>query len=83
MLEPPLDSSTGKFAVVDRTVRALPTFAEVAPPKGGLLAMDKPMTLPSHEYCDKFCGTRRRVLPLSASGSNLVRGATAGFTGGL
>jgi hypothetical protein len=28
---------------------------EVAPPKGGLLAMDKPMTLPSYEYCDKFC----------------------------
>jgi hypothetical protein len=45
--------------------------------------MAKPMTLPSYEYCDKFCGTRRRVLPLSAGGSNLVRGAAAGFTGRL
>jgi hypothetical protein len=42
--------------------------------------MDKPMTLPSYEYCDKFCGTRRRVLPLSAGSSNLVRGAAAGST---
>jgi hypothetical protein len=56
---------------------------DVAPPKGGLLAIDKPMTLPSYEHCDKFCGTRRRVLPLSAGGSNLVRVAVAGFTGWL
>jgi hypothetical protein len=45
--------------------------------------MDKPMTLPSHEYRDKFSGTRRRVLPLSAGGSVVVRGADAGFTGWL
>jgi hypothetical protein len=56
---------------------------EVAPPKGGLLATDKPMTLPSHEYRDKFCGTRRRVLPLSAGGSPVVRSTDAGFTGRL
>jgi hypothetical protein len=65
------------------TVRALLTLAEVAPPKGGLLRMDKPMTLPSYEYRDKFSGTRRRVLPLSAGGSAIVRGADAGFTGWL
>ena len=45
--------------------------------------MDKPMTLPSYEYRDKFSGTRRRVLPLSAGGSVVVRGADAGFTGWL
>ncbi len=45
--------------------------------------MDKPMTLPSHEYRDKFSGTRQRVLPLSASGSVVVRGAGAGFIGWL
>jgi hypothetical protein len=45
--------------------------------------MDKPMTLPSHEYRDKFSGTRRHVLPLSAGGSVVVRGADAGFTGWL
>jgi hypothetical protein len=45
--------------------------------------MDKPMTLLSYEYCDRFCGARRRVLPLSAGGSGLVRGADAGFIGGL
>ena len=38
------------------------------------------MTLPSHEYRDKFSGTRRRVLPLSAGSSVVVRGANAGFT---
>src|SRR5258707_2876496 len=42
--------------------------------------MDKPMTLSSHEYRDKFSGTRRRVLPLSAGGSLVVRGADAEFT---
>jgi hypothetical protein len=41
------------------------------------------MTLPSHEYRDKFCGTRRRVLPLSAGGSPVVRSTDAGFTGRL
>jgi len=45
--------------------------------------MDKPMTLPSHEYRDKFCGTRWCVLSLSAVGSVVVRGAAAGFTGRL
>jgi hypothetical protein len=38
------------------------------------------MTLPSHEYRDWFCGTGRRVLPLSAGVSAVVRGAAAGFT---
>src|ERR1700676_955124 len=42
--------------------------------------MDKPMTVPSHEYRDKFCGTRRRNLSLSAGGSVVVRGADAGFS---
>src|SRR3984957_405079 len=60
-----------------------PSLTEVAPPKGGLLRMDKPMTLPSHEYRDKFSGTRRRVLPLFAGGSVVVRGADAGSTGWL
>jgi hypothetical protein len=41
------------------------------------------MTLPSYDYRDKFCGTRRRVLPLSAGGSVVVRGAAAGFAGWL
>jgi hypothetical protein len=59
------------------------SLAEVAPPKGGLLTMHKPMTLPSYEYRDKFSGTERRVLPLSAAGSVVVRGAALGFTGWL
>jgi hypothetical protein len=42
--------------------------------------MDKPMTLPSHVYRDKFCGTGRRGLPLCAGGSAVVRGAAARFT---
>jgi hypothetical protein len=41
------------------------------------------MTLPSYEYRDKFSGTRRRVLPFSAGGSAVVRGADAGFAGWL
>jgi hypothetical protein len=45
--------------------------------------MDKPMTLPSHEYCNEFCGTRQLVLSLFAGGSVVVRGADAGFTGRL
>jgi hypothetical protein len=45
--------------------------------------MDKPMTLPTYEYRDKFSGTRRRVLPLSAGGSAVVRGAGSVFTGWL
>jgi hypothetical protein len=39
------------------------------------------MTLPSHEYRDKFSGTRRRVLPLSNGGSGLARGTGLEFTG--
>src|SRR5580704_10319689 len=42
--------------------------------------MDKPMTLPSYEYRDQFCGTRRRALSLSAGGSVVARGPDAGFT---
>jgi hypothetical protein len=57
------------------------SLAEVAPPLGGLLAMAKPMTLPSYEYRDE--GTRRRVLPLSAVGSVVVLGPAAGSTGWL
>jgi hypothetical protein len=45
--------------------------------------MDKPMTLPSHEYRDKFCGTRRRNPSPSAGRSVVVRGADAGFSGWL
>ena len=41
------------------------------------------MTLPSHEYRDQFCGTRRRNLSLSAGGSVVVRDADAGFSGWL
>ena len=47
------------------------------------MAAEKPMTLPSHEYRDKFSGTRRLVPPLSAGGTILVRGADARFTGWL
>src|SRR5258708_5657508 len=53
------------------------------PPKGGLLATGKPMTLPVHEYRDKFFGAGRRVLPLCAGGSVVVRSAAAGLTGWL
>jgi len=42
--------------------------------------MDKPTTLPSHEYRDKFYKTRRRILSHSAGGSVVVRGAYAGFS---
>ena len=42
--------------------------------------MEKAMTLRSHEYRDKFSGTRERVLPLSVGGSVVVRGTGAGFT---
>jgi hypothetical protein len=59
------------------------SLAEGAPPKGGLLAMAKSITLRSHEYRDKFSGTRRRVLTRSACGSVVVRRAAAGFTGWL
>jgi hypothetical protein len=47
------------------------------------MAVEKPMTLPSHDYRDKFSGARRLVLPLSVGGSLVVRGADAGFTGWL
>jgi hypothetical protein len=40
------------------------------------------MTLPSHEYRDKFPGTGRG-LPHSAGGSLVVHGADTGFTGWL
>jgi hypothetical protein len=39
------------------------------------------MTLPCHEYRDKFSGTKRRVLPLFAGGSGLARGTGLKFTG--
>jgi hypothetical protein len=45
--------------------------------------MDKTMTLRSHEYRDKFPGTRRRVVPIAAGGAVVVRGVDAGFTGWL
>jgi hypothetical protein len=41
------------------------------------------MTLPCHEYRDKFSGTSRRVLPLSTGGSVVVRGVDAELTGWL
>jgi hypothetical protein len=41
--------------------------------------MDKRTTLSAHEYRDKFCGTRGRVLPLSADGSVVVPDVAAGF----
>ena len=44
--------------------------------------MDKPMTLPCHDYRDKSSGTRRRVLPPCGGGSVVVRGADAGLLGG-
>src|SRR5882724_8976376 len=47
------------------------------------MAVEKPMTLPSHEYRDKFSGTGQLALPPSAGGSLVVRGADAGFTGWL
>jgi hypothetical protein len=67
------------------TIRARgPSLTEAAvPPNGGLLAMDKRMTLPSYEYLDKCCGTRARALPPFAAASVVVRGADAGFTGWL
>ena len=47
------------------------------------MAAEKPMTLPSHEYRDRFSDTRRLVPPLSAGGSLVARGPDAGFTGRL
>src|SRR5271170_8475755 len=74
---PPPSSLTKAFVpVVKRKARSC------LPPKGGLLATLEPTTLPSHEYRDKFRGTGR-VLPLSANGSVVVRGAAAGSTGWL
>jgi hypothetical protein len=74
----------GHFLTIHASEPSLLTLTEVALPlKGGLLAMEKPMTLPSHEYRDRFSGTRRRVLPLSAGGSVVVHGAYAGFIGWL
>jgi hypothetical protein len=71
----------GHFLTIQASEPSHPTPAEAAlPPKGGLMAVEKPMTLRSHEYRDKCSGTRRRVLPLSAGGSLVVRGADAGFT---
>jgi len=55
---------------------------ELAPPKGGMLEMDKPMTLPSHEYRDKFSGTGR-VRRLFTRGSVVVRGLGTEFAGRL
>jgi hypothetical protein len=45
--------------------------------------MDKPTTLPSHEYRYKFSGTGRRAVPLCAGGSVVVRSAAAESTGRL
>jgi len=45
--------------------------------------MDKPMTLPSYEYRDKFSGTGQRVLSIFADGSIVGRGANAGLAGWL
>jgi hypothetical protein len=45
--------------------------------------MDKPMTLASHEYRDKYSRASRRVLSLSAGGSVVVRSADAGSAGWL
>ena len=39
------------------------------------------MTLRAHGYRDKFSGIRRRVAPLFAGGSVVVRGSAAGFAG--
>jgi len=41
------------------------------------------MTLPSYESRNRSCGARRRVLPLSAGLTIVVRGADAGFAGWL
>ena len=74
----------GHFLTIHASEPCSPNPAEAAlPPKGGLMEAEKPMTLPSHEYRDKVSGTRRRVLPLSAGGSVVVRGADAGSTGWL
>jgi hypothetical protein len=53
-----------------------------SPPKGGLLGMDKEMTLPSHECRDKFCKTRRHTLSL-CTGSAVVRRVGAEPSGWL
>ena len=45
--------------------------------------MDKPMTLPSHEYRDEFSGARQLVPPLCAGGPVVVRGAGTGLIGWL
>jgi hypothetical protein len=52
-------------------------------PKGGTAGDGQTDDTASHEYRDKFSGTGRRALPLSAGGSIVVRGAAAGSTGGL
>jgi hypothetical protein len=57
--------------------------ADVAPPKGGLLAAYKAMTLRSYVYRDRFCGTGRCVSPLAVGGSVVVRGTDAGAAGWL
>jgi hypothetical protein len=45
--------------------------------------MDKPMTLPSHEYRDEFSGARQVVPSLCAGGPVVVRGADTGLIGWL
>src|SRR5580658_1053063 len=66
------------------TIRASEPFhVPSRSPKGGLLAADKPMTLPAHEYRDWFSGARRRAPAFSAGGPVVVRGADAGCIGGL
>src|SRR5882757_6245389 len=73
----------GHFFPIHASEPCCPHPAEVAPPKGGLLAVDKPMTLPSYEYRDRFFGAGRRVLPLCAGGLVVASGADARLTGRL
>src|SRR5580700_4250430 len=55
--------------------------AEAAPPKGGLLAVHKPMKLPGDERRNSF-GPKSAPL-LCAGGEIVVCGVPAGFTGWL
>jgi hypothetical protein len=52
-------------------------------PKGGAAAGAQTDDTGAYEYRDKFSGARRRVLPLSAAGSLVVRGPDLKFTGRL
>src|ERR1700690_1885739 len=61
-------------ASADSHASVLCQSAVALPPKGGLLAIDKPTTLPCYEYRDKFFGTKWRVLRLSAGAAVVARG---------